>query len=170
MNSSSVRMPCWTRLIGIPVQRVPRGTLAVCFHQPFLGTRRVDHSRKEEFYVDFEVRSGGGAGPLTVKLTCDTGAGGSGTFTVTANGKSSTVTVKCGKSATVSNTAWLAGSTATIHQTAATASGQLRARDVKVTLTAAGETVAIRNFRSAAVATLAQTGGGVPVLPRPSAS
>lgn len=107
------------------------------------------------------------AGPLTIKLTCDTGSGGTGTFKVTANSASSTVTVKCGKSASVTNTAWQAGSSATIHQTAATASGQLRAKDVKVTLTAAGETVTIRNFRSASagVATLAQTGGGLPALP-----
>lgn len=106
------------------------------------------------------------AGPLTIKLTCDTGSGGSGTFKVTANSASSMVTVKCRKSASVTNAAWQAGSSATIHQTAATASGQLKAKDVKVTLTAAGETVTIRNFRaaSASVTTLAQTGGGVPVL------
>ncbi|HVH31560.1 MAG TPA: hypothetical protein VNA31_07865 [bacterium] len=107
------------------------------------------------------------AGPLTIKLTCDTGAGGSGTFKVTANSASSTATVKCGKSASVTNAAWQAGSKATIHQTAATASGQLKAKDVTVSLTAAGETVTIHNFKaaSAAVATLAQTGGGVPALP-----
>ena len=107
------------------------------------------------------------AGPLTISLTCDTGPGGSGTFTVTANSSSSTLSVKCGKKGTVSNSAWKAASKATIHQTAATASGQLKAKDVTVTLTAAGETVTIRNFKaaSAAVATLAQTGGGVPALP-----
>lgn len=107
------------------------------------------------------------AGPLTIKLTCDTGSGGTGTFKVTANSASSTVAVKCGKSASVTNAAWQAGSSATIHQTAATASGQLKAKDVKVTLSTAGETVTIRNFRaaSAAVATLAQTGGGAPFLP-----
>lgn len=106
------------------------------------------------------------AGPLTIKLTCDTGSG-SGTFKVTANSASSTATVKCGKSASVTNAAWQAGSKATIHQTAATASGQLKAKDVTVSLTAAGETVTIHNFKaaSAAVATLAQTGGGVPALP-----
>ena len=116
--------------------------------------------------------TGGGtatpAGPLTIKLICDTGTG-SGTFTVTASGKSSTVSISCGKSATVTNGAWQAGSTATIHQTKATASGQLRAADVKVTLKASGETVTIRNFRAASAttttATLAQTGGGLPVLP-----
>ena len=107
------------------------------------------------------------AGPLTIKLRCDTGSGGSGTFKVTANSASSTVTVKCGKSASVTNAAWQAGSSATVHQTAATASGQLKANDVKVTLTASGETVTIRNFRSASagVTTLAQTGGGLPALP-----
>ena len=108
------------------------------------------------------------AGPLTISLVCDTGPGGAGTFSVTANAKTSTVSVKCGKTAAVSNAAWKAGSTAVIHQTAATASGQLRATDVKVALKAAGETVAIRNFRSAAVAsvaTLAQTGAGVPAVP-----
>lgn len=106
------------------------------------------------------------AGPLTIVLTCDTGSGGSGTFTVTANGKSATLTVKCGKSATVSNAAWKAGSTAKIHQTAAP-SGALRARDVNVTLKTSAQTVTVRNFRSAStttVATLAQT-GGVPALP-----
>lgn len=108
------------------------------------------------------------AGPLTTSLTCDTGPSGAGTFTVTANGKSSTVSVKCGKSATVSNAAWKAGSTAVIHQTAA-ASGALRARDTSVKLKATANSVAIRNFRPASVpataATLAQTGGGVPALP-----
>jgi hypothetical protein len=77
--------------------------------------------------------------------------------------------VKCGGSATVTNAAWKAGSPATIHQTAATASGQLRAPDVKVTLMATAQTVSIRNFRAASTAattaTLAQTGGGLPILP-----
>ena len=110
------------------------------------------------------------AGPLTIRLTCDTGPSGSGTFVVTANSRSSTVTVRCNSSATVTNPAWLAGSVATIHQTTATAFGQLRALDVRVTLTTAMQTVSIRNFRAAtATATsaprLAQTGGGLPVLP-----
>jgi hypothetical protein len=109
------------------------------------------------------------AGPLSIRLICDTGPRGTGTFTVTANSKSSTVSVKCGGSATVTNAAWKAGSPATIHQTAATASGQLRAADVKVTLMATAQTVSIRNFRAASTAattaTLAQTGGGLPILP-----
>lgn len=108
------------------------------------------------------------AGPLTTSLTCDTGPSGAGTFTVTANGKSSTVSVKCGKRATVSNAAWKVGSKAVIHQTAA-ATGALKARDVSITLKATANSVAIRNFRPASVAvtttTLAQTGGGVPALP-----
>ena len=106
------------------------------------------------------------AGPLTIVLICDTGPAGSGTFTVTANGKSSTVTVKCGKSVTVSNAAWMAGSTAVIHQTV-TPSGALRARDLSITLKATPQTVTIRDFRpaSSTTATLAQTGGGVPPLP-----
>ena len=109
------------------------------------------------------------AGPLTIVLTCDTGSAGSGTFMVTANGKSSTVSVKCGKSATVSNAAWKAGSTAVIHQTAAP-SGALKARDVSIALKASAQTVTIRDFRPAStatttVATLAQTGSGVPALP-----
>jgi hypothetical protein len=107
------------------------------------------------------------AGPLTIVLTCDTGSAGSGMFTVTANGKSATVTVKCGKSATVSNAAWKAGSIAVIHQTAAP-SGALRARDVSVTLKATAQTLTIRDFRptsTTTVATLAQTGSGMPALP-----
>ncbi|MDQ6711657.1 MAG: hypothetical protein M3Z28_00495 [Candidatus Dormibacteraeota bacterium] len=107
------------------------------------------------------------AGPLTIVLTCDTGSTGSGMFTVTANGRSTTVPVKCGKSATVSNAAWKAGSMAVLHQTAAP-SGALRARDVTITLRASAQTVAIRDFRAAStttVATLAQTGSGVPALP-----
>jgi hypothetical protein len=107
------------------------------------------------------------AGALTISLTCDTGPTGSGTFTVTANGKSSTVSVGCGKSATVTNAAWKAGSTAVIHQTAVP-SGALKARDVTITLKASAQSVAIRDFRPASTssaATLAQTGGGVPTLP-----
>lgn len=108
------------------------------------------------------------AGPLTIALTCDTGSAGSGTFTVTANGKSATVSVKCGKSASVSTAAWKVGSTAVIHQTAAP-SGALKARDVSIALKASAQTVTIRDFRPASttttVATLAQTGGGVPALP-----
>lgn len=106
------------------------------------------------------------AGPLTIVLTCDTGPVGSGTFTVTANSKASTLTVKCGKSATVSNAAWKSGSVALIHQTGVP-TGALRARDLSVTLKTTALTVAIRDFRpaSTAVATLAQTGGGIPLGP-----
>ncbi len=104
------------------------------------------------------------AGPLTIVLICDTGPAGSGTFTVTANGAKSTVTVKCGKSATVTNVAWKAGSTAVIHQTVVP-SGALRARDVSITLKATAQTVTMRDFRPASAATLAQTGSGVPLLP-----
>jgi hypothetical protein len=106
------------------------------------------------------------AGPLTIVLICDTGPAGSGTFTVTANGAKSTLTVKCGKSATVSNLAWKAGSTAVIHQTVAP-SGALKARDVSIALKATVQTVTMRDFRpaSTSTATLAQTGGGVPTLP-----
>jgi len=107
------------------------------------------------------------AGTLTISLICDTGPSGSGTFTVIANGKSSTVSVACGKSATVTNAAWKAGSTAVIHQTAVP-SGALKARDVTITLKATAQSVVIRDFRPAsttAAATLAQTGGGLPVLP-----
>jgi hypothetical protein len=112
------------------------------------------------------LAAGTPAGPLTIVLICDTGPAGSGTFTVTANGKSSTVTVKCGKSATVSNAAWMAGSKAVIHQTV-TPSGALRARDVSITLKATAQTVTMRDFRpaSTSTATLAQTGSGVPALP-----
>ena len=106
------------------------------------------------------------AGPLTIVLICDTGPTGSGTFTVTANGVSMTVSVKCGKSATVTNAAWKAGSTAVIHQTVVP-TGALRARDVSITLKATAQTVVMRDFRpaSTAVATLAQTGRGLPALP-----
>ncbi len=106
------------------------------------------------------------AGTLTISLICDTGPSGSGTFTVTANGKTSTVSVACGKSATVTNAAWKSGSTAVIHQTAVP-SGALKARDVTITLKATAQSVAIRDFRPAstiAAATLAQTGDS-PALP-----
>jgi hypothetical protein len=113
----------------------------------------------------FAVETTVAAGPLTIVLICDTGPAGSGTFTVTANGAKSTVTVKCGKSATVSNAAWKAGSTAVIHQTVAP-SGALKARDASITLKATAQTVTMRDFRPASsTATLAQTGGGVPALP-----
>jgi hypothetical protein len=78
-----------------------------------------------------------------------------------------TVTVGCGKSATVTNAAWKAGSAATIHQTVAPF-GALRARDVTITLKATAQTLVIRDFRAASTttaATLAQTGGGLPALP-----
>jgi hypothetical protein len=106
------------------------------------------------------------AGPLTIALVCDTGPNGSGTFTVTANGVRMAVTVRCGRSATVTNAAWKAGSTATIHQTVVP-SAALRARDVTITLKATAQTVTIRDFRptTTTVATLAQTGGGAPALP-----
>jgi hypothetical protein len=80
-----------------------------------------------------------------------------------------TVTVGCGRSATITNAAWKAGSTATIHQTIAPF-GALRARDVSITLRATAQTVTIRDFRAAATAATAATlattgGGGEPALP-----
>jgi len=57
------------------------------------------------------------AGPLTIALRCDTGPTGSGTFTVTANGRFMIVTVTCDRSAMVTNAFWKAGSPVTIHQT-----------------------------------------------------
>ncbi len=113
------------------------------------------------------------AGPLTITLTCDTGRSGSGAFTVIANGKSSGVSVKCGGSSVVSNAGWKAGSKAVIHQVSA-APGALRAFDVSLTLKATAQSVSIRNFKPAAApavqtttqtATLAQTGGGLPLAP-----
>ena len=110
------------------------------------------------------------AGALTIALTCDTGPFGSGTFVVTAKGKSSTVSVKCGGSTAVSNAAWKAGSKATLHQSSA-AAGAIRAADQSVTLKASAQTVHVRNFRAASTSTatqtttLAQTGGGLPLLP-----
>jgi hypothetical protein len=86
------------------------------------------------------------SGGVRLMLTCDTGPRGSGTFVVTANGKSSVVTVPCGGSATATNPAWMAGAIARIHQTAAPA-GAFLARDRMVTLTTDVVTVAIRNFR-----------------------
>ena len=113
----------------------------------------------------FAVTTPAPAGPLTIVLICDTGPTGSGTFTVTGNSVSMTVTVRCGKSATVTNVAWKAGSTALIHQTVVP-TGALRARDVSITLKATAQTVVMRDFRPASTtaATLAQTGGGLPVL------
>ncbi|MDQ6710995.1 MAG: hypothetical protein M3Z11_10625 [Candidatus Dormibacteraeota bacterium] len=110
------------------------------------------------------------AGALTIALTCDTGRTGSAVFVVTANGKSSTATVKCGGSSAVSNAAWKAGSKASIHQSSA-ATGAVRTRDLSVTLKATAQSVSIRNFKAATVqtasqaATLAQTGGGLPMAP-----
>ncbi len=106
------------------------------------------------------------AGPLTMALTCDTGPTGSGRFTVTANGRFMIVTVACDRSVTVTNAFWKAGSPATIHQTRAPF-GALLARDVRITLRTTAQTVAIRDFRTATttIATLAQTGGGLPALP-----
>jgi hypothetical protein len=106
------------------------------------------------------------AGPLTIALTCDTGRTGSGTFTVTANGRFMIVTVACDRSATVTNAFWKAGSPATIHQTRAPF-GALLARNVTITLRATAQTVAIRDFRptTTTTATLAQTGGGMPAVP-----
>jgi hypothetical protein len=106
------------------------------------------------------------AGPLTIALTCDTGPNGSGTFTVTANGRFSTVTVRCDSRWTVTNPAWTAGSTALIHQTSWPA-GTFQARDVSVTLRTTAQTVFIRNFRTTTTTTttLARTGGGVPLVP-----
>jgi hypothetical protein len=45
--------------------------------------------------------------------------------------------------------------------------GALRARDVSITLKATAQTLVMRDFRPASptVATLAQTGGGLPALP-----
>nr|MDQ6885174.1 hypothetical protein [Candidatus Dormibacteraeota bacterium] len=101
----------------------------------------------------------------------DTGRTGSGTFVISANGKSTTVSVKCGGSSTASNSAWKAGSKALIRQTVAP-SGALRARDLSLTLKATAQSVTIRDFRSATLAqaavpaaTLAQTGGGLPLAP-----
>src|SRR6202521_6334518 len=107
------------------------------------------------------------AGLLTISFICDTGPSGAGTFTVTANGKGSTVSVACGKSSTVTNAAWKAGSTAVIHQ-AVVPSGALTARDVTITLKATAQSVVMRDFRPASTvsaATLAQTGGGPPTWP-----
>jgi hypothetical protein len=102
------------------------------------------------------------AGPVTIMLTCDTGPAGSGTFTVTADGRFTTVTVPCDRSATVSNPAWTAGSIAVIHQTAWPA-GAVRAADMRITLRTTAQTVAIRNFRATTI--LPQTGGGIPAVP-----
>src|SRR5438874_1501681 len=54
---------------------------------------------------------------VTITLTCEIGTVGTGTFKVTANGSSSLVTVPCGGSATATNSAWTAGTMATIDQT-----------------------------------------------------
>jgi hypothetical protein len=58
------------------------------------------------------------SGGVQIKLTCEIGTAGTGTFKVTANGSSSIVTVPCGGSATVTNPSWSPGATATIDQTA----------------------------------------------------
>src|SRR5256885_10984631 len=55
---------------------------------------------------------------VTITLACEIGTVGTGTFTVTANGSSSLVTVPCGGSATATNAAWMPGAEARIDQTA----------------------------------------------------
>ncbi len=58
------------------------------------------------------------SGGVTITLTCEIGAVGTGTFKLTANGSSSLLTVPCGGSATATNPSWLPGTMATIDQTA----------------------------------------------------
>src|SRR5205807_6567625 len=58
------------------------------------------------------------SGGVTITLACEIGTVGTGTFTVTANGSSSLVTVPCGGSATATNSAWMPGAEARIEQTA----------------------------------------------------
>src|SRR2546425_2105961 len=58
------------------------------------------------------------SGGVTITLACEIGTVGTGTFTVTANGSSSLVTVPCGGSATATNSAWMPGAEARIDQTA----------------------------------------------------
>jgi len=58
------------------------------------------------------------SGGVKITLACKPGATGSGTFKVTANESSSTVTVPCGGSATVANPSWTAWSMASINATA----------------------------------------------------
>jgi hypothetical protein len=58
------------------------------------------------------------SGGVKITLNCQTGNSGLGTFKVTANGSTSTVTVQCGGSATVTNPSWMSGATATIDETA----------------------------------------------------
>ena len=58
------------------------------------------------------------SGGVTITLACEIGTVGTGTFTVTANGSSSLVTVPCGGSATATNAAWMPGAEARIDQTA----------------------------------------------------
>lgn len=103
------------------------------------------------------------SGGVRIVLTCDTGPAGSGTFMVTANAKSSVVTVRCGGSATVTNSAWMAAAPATIHQTAAPA-GAFLALNRTATLATGVVTVSIRDFRRPSAPTLAQTGAS-PVAP-----
>jgi len=57
-------------------------------------------------------------GGVKITLNCQSGNTGLETFKVTANGSSSTVTVPCGGSATVTNPSWMPGATATIDETA----------------------------------------------------
>src|SRR5438128_1223132 len=58
------------------------------------------------------------SGGVKITLNCEIGTAGTGTFSVTANGSSSRVTVPCDGSATVTNPSWMPGATATIDQTA----------------------------------------------------
>jgi len=58
------------------------------------------------------------SGGVKITLNCQSGNTGLGTFKVTANGSSSSVTVQCRGSATVTNPSWMPGATATIDETA----------------------------------------------------
>src|SRR5712664_2953258 len=57
------------------------------------------------------------SGGVKITLNCQSGNTGLGTFKVTANESTSTVTVPCGGSATVTNPSWMPGATATIDET-----------------------------------------------------
>jgi hypothetical protein len=68
--------------------------------------------------IPHAVAAATSTGGVRITLNCQTGNAGLGAFRVTANGSSSTVTVPCGGSATLTNPSWMAGATATIDETA----------------------------------------------------
>ena len=111
-GSATVTNPAWTVGATADISAVaqPVGTrLAVVFMRVSLTAEVANLSM-----VAVPIPSGG----VRITLGCSAGIAGSGKLTVTANERSTAVTVPCGGTATVTNPAWTAWITATIDATA----------------------------------------------------